>query len=250
MDMEALEAALQANPTAKLIYTIPNFQNPSGITMSMDKRRRLYALAKAYGVLVLEDNPYGDLRFEGEHVPAIKSLDEDGIVLYAGTFSKVLSPGIRVGYAIGPAALLKKMIVCKQGEDVHTGIWAQMIAAEFMSGTDYEAHLDKLRAIYRQKARLMTGLIEKHLVPHGIAYHPIQGGLFIWCELPEGADMRAFCTRAVKEHKVAVVPGNAFLVNEQDPCQAFRLNFSTPTDEAMEKGLERLGGFAAEFLRR
>lgn len=92
MDMEALEAALQANPTAKLIYTIPNFQNPSGITMSMDKRRRLYALAKAYGVLVLEDNPYGDLRFEGEHVPAIKSLDEDGIVLYAGTFSKVLSP--------------------------------------------------------------------------------------------------------------------------------------------------------------
>ena len=250
MDMVALEAALKANPTAKLIYTIPNFQNPSGITMSMDKRRRLYALAKAYGVLVLEDNPYGDLRFEGEHVPAIKSLDEDGIVLYAGTFSKVLSPGIRVGYAIGPAALLKKMIVCKQGEDVHTGIWAQMIAAEFMSGTDYEAHLDKLRAIYRQKARLMTGLIEKHLVPHGIAYHPIQGGLFIWCELPEGADMRAFCTLAVKEHKVAVVPGNAFLVNEQDPCQAFRLNFSTPTDEAMEKGLERLGGFAAEFLRR
>lgn len=146
-----------------------------------------------------------------------------------------------MGYAIGPAALLKKMIVCKQGEDVHTGIWAQMIAAEFMSGTDYEAHLDKLRAIYRQKARLMTGLIEKHLVPHGIAYHPIQGGLFIWCELPEGADMRAFCTRAVKEHKVAVVPGNAFLVNEQDPCQAFRLNFSTPTDEAIVEGCKRLG---------
>ena len=249
MDMEALEAALKANPNTKLIYTIANFQNPSGITMSMDKRRRLYALAKTYGVLVLEDNPYGDLRFEGEAVPAVKSMDDEGVVLYVGSFSKVLSPGIRVGYAIGPAALLKKMIVCKQGEDVHTGIWAQMIAAEFMTGVDYEAHLDKLRDIYRHKAQLMIALIEKHLVPHGITYHPIQGGLFIWCELPEGADMRAFCTLAVKEHKVAVVPGNAFLVNESDPCQAFRLNFSTPTDEAMEKGLERLGKFAGEFLK-
>lgn len=250
MDMQALEAVLKANPSARLIYTITNFQNPSGITMSMDKRRRLYALAKAYGVLVVEDNPYGDLRFEGEAVPAVKSLDEEGVVLYVGSFSKVLSPGIRVGYAIGPAALLKKMTVCKQGEDVHTTIWAQIIAAEFMTGTDYEAHLDKLRTIYRHKAQLMIELIEKHLVPHGITYHPIQGGLFIWCELPEGADMRTFCTLAVKEHKVAVVPGNAFLVNESDPCQAFRLNFSTPTDEAMEKGLERLGRFAGEFLGR
>ena len=250
MNLTALEAALKANPHAKAIYTIPNFQNPSGITMSMVKRRAVYALAKQYDVLIVEDNPYGDLRYEGEDIPAIKTMDVDGIVLYAGSFSKVISPGMRVGYAIAPKALIQKMVVAKQGEDVHTNIWSQMVCAEFMTKYDYEAHLDKLRSVYRHKAKLMLSLLEEHLVPAGITYHPIQGGLFIWCELPAGANMPEFCTMAVKEHKVAVVPGNAFLADGDEPCQAFRINFSTPTDDAMRVGVARLGAFAKEYLNK
>ncbi len=248
MDTNALEAALKANPNTRFIYTIPNFQNPTGITMSMEKRRRVYALAKQYGVLILEDNPYGDLRYSGETLPNIKSLDEDGLVIYAGTFSKVLSPGIRVGYAVGPKAVIAKMTVAKQGEDVHTAIWSQMLCDEFMATVDYEGHLRYLQDLYRRKAALMCDLLEEHLVPCGITYQPIEGGLFLWCDLPEGPDMNTFCTRAVQEHKVAVVPGNAFSVNNE-PCRSFRVNFSTPTDEAMKRGVERLGVFAREFLK-
>ena len=114
MDMNELERALKEEPRAKFIYTIPNFQNPSGITMSLEKRKQLYALAKQYGVMILEDNPYGDIRIKGEYIPCIKSMDEDGIVIYVGTFSKVISPGMRVGYAIAPKPLLQKLVVCKQ----------------------------------------------------------------------------------------------------------------------------------------
>lgn len=248
IDVEALEQAAKEHPV-KFLYTIPNFQNPSGVTMSMEKRRRVYELAERYDFLIVEDNPYGDLRFEGEDVPAIKSLDENGRVVYVGTFSKVVAPGIRVGYAIAPKPLLQKMIVCKQGEDVHTAIWNQMICDEYMGNYDYDAHLKDLQEIYRKKAKLMLRLIDEHLVPAGVTYHPVQGGLFVWCALPEGADMRDFCTRAVRDHKVAVVPGNAFLVDDDAPCQAFRINFSTPTDEDMVKGMERLGKFAREFLK-
>ncbi len=249
MDMEALEEALKANKNVKFIYTIPNFQNPSGITMSLEKRRRIYELAKKHGVVIVEDNPYGDLRFEGEDIPSIKSFDEDGIVVYAGSFSKVLAPGIRVGYAVAPKPLLQKMIVCKQGEDVHTSMWAQIICERFLSTTDFESHLESLRNLYRKKAQLMISLIEEHLVPSGITYAPTQGGLFVWCLLPDGVNMPEFCKRAVIDYKVAIVPGNAFLVDENDPCQNFRLNYSTPTDEAMRKGVERLGELAREVIR-
>ena len=157
----------------------------------------MYALAKKYGVLILEDNPYGDLRFSGEHVPPIKSLDEDGIVVYCGSFSKVISPGIRVGYAIGPQELLQKMIVCKQGEDVHTNIWSQIVCNELMTHYDFDAHLERLRAIYREKSAFTMKLMNEHLVPNGITYLPIEGGLFLWCTLPGGVDMPAFCKEAV-----------------------------------------------------
>lgn len=250
MNMAALEEALKANPGAKFIYTIPNFQNPTGFTMSMEKRRQVYALAKQYGVLIVEDNPYGDLRFAGEFLPAIKSLDQDGIVLYVGSFSKVLSPGLRVGYAIGPAALLQKMVVVKQGEDVHTNIWSQMLCYEFMTKYDFEAHLDYLRGLYGPKARRTMELMDQHLVPAGITYYPIEGGLFLWCDLPAGVDMPEFCRKAVQEYKVAVVPGNAFLTDESMPCSSFRINYSTPTDADLEKGLARLGEFAKEYINR
>ena len=248
IDLAALEEALKTEPNVKFLYLIPNFQNPSGITTSLEKRKRILELAQRYGFLVLEDNPYGDLRFEGEHVPAVKSFDENGYVAYVGSFSKVLSPGIRVGYVMAPSALLAKMIVCKQGEDVHTPMWNQMLAEAFMRETDYEAHLRRLQEIYRKKAQLMIDLVEEHLVPAGIAYHPIQGGLFLWCDLPEGTDMPEFCTLAVRDHKVAVVPGNAFLTSPDLPCRSFRMNFSTPTDDAMCRGLSRLGAFAREYL--
>ena len=245
MDMAALEKALQADKRVRFIYTIPNFQNPSGITMSFAKRKALYELAKRYGVLILEDNPYGDIRFAGEHIPAIKSMDEDGIVIYAGTFSKVLSPGMRVGYAVAPSPIIAKMTVCKQTADVHSNIWAQMVAERFMREYDFEAHLTRIRGIYREKSRLMMDLMDSEL--GGIVtYHPIEGGLFLWCTLPDGVNMMDFCTTAV-HNKVAVVPGTAFLADESASCQSFRVNYSTPTDQQLVDGMQILGRLAKQL---
>lgn len=246
MNMKALEKALQTEKNVKFIYTIPNFQNPSGITMSLEKRRKLYDLAKQYGVMILEDNPYGDLRYAGEPLPTIKSFDEDGIVLYAGSFSKVISPGMRVGYAIGPKPVLAKMTVCKQGQDVHTNIWSQVLCHRFMTEYDYEAHLEGLRALYTKKRAFLLDLMEKNLAPH-ITWDPFDGGLFAWCHLPKGVDMQAFVQKAL-EKKVCVVPGTAFLTDESEPCDAFRINFSTPTDEQLQKGIELLGEAVREML--
>ena len=247
MNMQELEQALKEEPNARMIYTIPNFQNPSGITMSLEKRKKMYQLAKQYGVIILEDNPYGDLRVSGTHVPAIKSFDEDGIVIYAGSFSKVISPGMRVGFTIAPKPIAQKMVVCKQADDVHTNILAQMICNTLMTDYDYDGHLEKLRTIYRKRTELMIHLIEEHLVPHGITYHKAEGGLFIWCTLPENIDMLDFCKKSA-EKKVCVVPGNAFLVNESAPFQSFRINFSTPTEEQIQKGIAILGETAKEML--
>lgn len=246
MNMEALEKALQTEKNVKFIYTIPNFQNPSGITMSLEKRKKLYDLAKQYGVMILEDNPYGDLRYAGEALPTIKSFDEEGIVLYAGSFSKVISPGMRVGYAIGPKPVLAKMTVCKQGQDVHTNIWSQVLCHRFMTEYDYEAHLDGLRALYTRKRAFLLDLMEKNLAPH-ITWDPFDGGLFAWCHLPAGVDMQAFVQKAL-EKKVCVVPGTAFLTDENEPCDAFRINFSTPTDEQLQKGIELLGEAVREMI--
>ena len=222
MNMEALEKALQTEKNVKFIYTIPNFQNPSGITMSLEKRKTLYAL------------------------PSIKSLDEDGIVLYAGSFSKVISPGMRVAYAIGPKAILQKMTVCKQGQDVHTNIWSQVLCYRFMTEYDFDAHLENLRAIYTKKRLLLLDLMEKHLAPH-ITWDPFDGGLFAWCHLPKSVDMMAFVQKAL-EKKVCVVPGTAFLTGENEPCDAFRINFSTPTDEQLTRGIELLGETIREMI--
>ena len=249
MNIEVLESALKTEKNIRFIYIIANFQNPSGITTSLEKRKAIYNLAKKYGVMILEDNPYGELRISGENVPCIKSMDTDGIVLYAGSFSKVLSPGMRLGFAIGPKAVLQKMIVCKQGEDVHTNSWAQMVAYRFMTEYDYEGHLNGLREIYKRKAEFCMDLLDKYLVPGGISYERIQGGLFIWCSLPENSriSMTEFCKQAVL-NKVCVVPGNAFLTDEAQQSRSFRINFSTPTDEQLEKGIKILGRLASELL--
>ncbi len=247
MSMEALEKALDDNPRAKMIYTIPNFQNPSGVTMSLEKRKRLYELAKKHDCMIIEDNPYGDLRYYGEDVPSIKSFDADGIVIYSGSFSKVISPGIRVGFMCAPKAAMAKMIICKQGQDVHTTMWSQMICNEFMTKYDFEGHLSFLRELYTAKADLCMKLLDEYVVPNGISYNRIQGGLFIWCDLPEHVDMLDFCKK-LTERKVCVVPGNAFLTDSELPCHSFRINFSTPTDKDLTEGIKEIGKLAREVI--
>lgn len=242
MNTDELEEKLRANPNTKFIYTIPNFQNPSGVTMSLEKRRKVYELAKKYGVLIIEDNPYGDLRYSGESVPNIKSFDTDGIVIYAGSMSKVISPGIRVAYCICPKPIFQKLVVCKQGNDVHTNIWAQYVCDEFITKYDFNAHLAMLRRIYTEKAQFCMDLLDKYCTP-AITYNKIDGGLFIWCDLDKRIDMPSFCKEAVL-NKVCVVPGNAFLTDENEECHSFRINFSTPTDEQLEKGIRILGELA------
>lgn len=246
MNTDELEEKLEANPDTKFIYTIPNFQNPSGVTMSLEKRKKVYELAKKYGVLIIEDNPYGDLRYSGEYVPNIKSFDTEGIVIYAGSMSKVISPGIRVAYCICPKPIFQKLVVCKQGNDVHTNIWAQYICDEFITKCDFNAHLAMLRNIYTKKAQFCMDLLDKYCAP-AITYNKIDGGLFIWCDLDKRIDMPQFCKEAVLK-KVCVVPGNAFLTDENEECHSFRINFSTPTDEQLEKGIKILGELANEKI--
>ena len=245
MDLNALEDALKNNDNVRFIYCIPNYQNPSGIVTSLEKRKAIYELAKKYGTMILEDNPYGETRFAGDVVPTIKSMDTDGIVAYAGTFSKVISPGLRVGYAIAPAPVIAKMTVCKQVSDVHTPIYSQLVVHEFMTKYDYDAHLAGLGDIYRKKSDLMTSLLDLELAPR-VSYVRPTGGLFIWCTLPDQIDMLDFAKQAVARN-VAVVPGNAFLVSESDPCNSIRLNYSTPTDEQIEKGMRILGELLSEY---
>ncbi|MFU0832585.1 MAG: Aminotran-1-2 domain-containing protein [Oscillospiraceae bacterium] len=247
ISLDGLEQALKEEKRAKFIYTIPNFQNPTGATMSLAKRHGMYELAKKYGVMILEDNPYGDLRIAGEDVPAIKSFDTEGIVLYAGTFSKVVAPGIRVGYAVGPKPVLHKMVTCKQGEDVHTNNWGQILCYNLMTKYDFDAHLSRLREVYREKSKVATDAMDRYLLPK-ITYRPIEGGLFFWCTLPEGVDMLEFVKRAI-DYKVCVVPGNAFLTDDTQPCQSFRINYTTPTNEKLVRGIQLLGEVADEMIR-
>lgn len=245
MNMEALEEAIKTTPNTKFIYTIPNFQNPSGTTMSLEKRRKMYELAKKYGVIILEDNPYGELRVAGTAVPTLKSMDTEDIVVYAGSFSKILSPGLRVAYCIAPKPILAKMTVGKQASDVHTAMLNQLIVYEWLTKYDVAKHIEKIRNIYRKKLDLICNCIDKELGSF-VEYVRPEGGLFVWCKLPDDVDMLDFCKRGV-EKKVAVVPGNAFLTDDAVECHYIRLNFSTPSDEAIKEGLARLGQVAADI---
>lgn len=247
INTEILEEKLKTEKNVRFIYVIPNFQNPSGVTMSLEKRKKVYSLAKKYGVMILEDNPYGELRYFGENVPAIKSLDTDGIVMYAGSFSKVISPGMRVGWCVAPNPVIQKMVVCKQGQDVHTNMWSQIVIHEYVTKYDFEEHLNYLRELYRKKALFMMDLLDEHLAPY-ITYDKIDGGLFIMCKLPDNINMLDFCKEAVKR-KVCVVPGNAFLTDETEECHTFRVNFSTPTDQQLEKGVKILGELIKELCQ-
>lgn len=246
MNMAALEKAVKENPDAKFIYTIPNFQNPGGTTLSFEKRKKMYNIAKKNNLVILEDNPYGNLRVAGDDVPAIKSMDTDGIVIYAGSFSKILAPGLRVAYAVVPEKMAGAFTIGKQVSDVHTGVLNQMIVSRWFDEYDVNAHIRNIRKIYRHKLQLMCDMLDEYCGDF-INYVRPQGGLFIWAKLDERIDMLDYAGRLV-EQKVAVVPGTAFMVDDSKPCSYIRLNFSTPSDDDIVKGVKIMAEVAKEFI--
>ncbi len=247
INLEKLENELKTQQNVKILYLIPNFQNPTGRTMSFEKRKAVYELACKYDFIILEDDPYGELRFTGENIPSIKSLDTEGRVIYSSTFSKLISSGFRTGFVSAPAPIIQKIIVCKQVSDVHSNIWAQVVSYRFMTTVDRETHFNKLREIYRNKSELMCSYIDNGFSKK-ISYIKPEGGLFIWCTLPDDCNMNDFCKKAVQEYKIAVVPGNSFSIDENETSHSFRLNYSTPTNEQIEKGMEILARMTREIL--
>lgn len=245
MNMQALERVISENPNAKFIYTIPNFQNPGGTTMSLQKRKKMYELALRNDLVILEDDPYGNLRVAGEDVPAIKSFDTEGIVFYAGSFSKILAPGIRVAYAVIPKRAAGAFTIGKQVSDVHTGVLNQMIVSRWFNEYDVDRHIEDIRKIYKRKLDLMCDCLDEYCKGF-ITYVRPQGGLFVWAKLPDNVDMLAY-VNALLERKVAVVPGSAFMTDDTALCSYIRLNFSTPSDEDIVKGVKIMGEVAEQF---
>lgn len=239
MDLEALEKVISENKNVKLIYTIPTFQNPMGVTMSVEKRHKLYEIAKKHGILILEDNPYGELAFDGVRMPTIKSMDTDGIVLYSGSFSKILAPGLRLGFLLADSAVISKVVVAKQVSDVHTAMLPQLLATEYMKRFDLDAAIVGMRANYAHKCETMLKAIEQYFPADVKVTHP-RGGLFIWCDLGHGINTLELSKKAI-EKKVVYVPGNTFMVDMDKPCSALRLNYSTMTDDRITEGIRRLG---------
>ena len=245
--LDLLEQAIKEQKNVKLLYLIPTFQNPRGSTMSLQRRRDVYELCRKNGIMILEDNPYGELRFRGEDIPTIKSMDKEGIVIYNGSYSKVLSAGMRIGFICAPKPVIQKLIIAKQGGDCHTNIFFQMVCDEFFRNYDVPAHIEKIRGIYRDKCDFMLSCLDQALDDRVTWTHP-DGGLFLWCSLPEGYDSLDFANLAAQKG-VAFVPGCSFMVNDSDPCPAFRLNYSTPSKENIEKGIQILADAVREYLK-
>ena len=240
ISLEGLESALKNTPNAKLLYLIPTFHNPTGITMPLEKRLAVLELAKKYGVVIIEDNPYGELRFHGEDIPTLKSLDNDGLVIYCSSFSKILSAGMRVGFIIAPSTICAKMTVAKQGEDVHTNIFFQMLCYKYMTECDLNAHIASINDLYRHKCDLMLECLDKYIPKDKVTFTRPEGGLFIWGTVKNCSDASNIVKLAI-EKKVAVVPGTAFNCDTEALSNSFRLNYSTPSDEQIVEGVKRLG---------
>lgn len=248
MRMDKLEEALRAGP--KFLYVLPNFQNPGGVTLSLERRRRLVELASHYGVPIVEDDPYGQLRYEGDHLPPLVKLDAElhgagnhgapfrGGVIYLGTLSKVLAPGLRIGWVVAPQEVMERLVQMKQGADLHTSTFGQMVAWETARHGFLDRHVRRIRQVYRERRDAMLAALERY-APPGVRWTHPQGGLFLWVTLPEGSDSAALLARALQE-KVAFVPGAPFY-----PCgggeRTFRLNFSYCKPEVIEEGIRRLG---------
>lgn len=244
MQMEELEKVLAAN-RVKIIYTIPDFQNPTGRTMSLERRKKMVELAERYGVVIVEDNPYGALRFMGEALPPIKSFDTTGCVVYMSTFSKVFAPGMRVGWICAAPEILKNYVVFKQGADLHTDTFAQMLVAKYLEKYDLDQHVEEIRAVYGKRRNLMLKTIEETF-PKNVHFTEPEGGLFLWVELPEGCDAKEILTKCL-DADVAFVPGGAFFPNGKGG-HTFRLNYSNMPEDRIVEGIKKLAEVLKETI--
>jgi len=227
----------------KFFYIIPTFQNPSGITTSLAKRKKIYEICANHNVVILEDDPYAELRYEGEALPAIKSFDTQGLVIKLSSFSKTISPGLRVGAAIAHKNIIFKFNLAKQGLDVHTSNLSQDIVSEYVKRGYYVPHVADICKQYKAQRDAMEDAIAKHF-PKGVSILHPQGGLFIWGEFPEGMSSKEIFELCVAK-KVAFVPGGPFYA-ENPKENAFRLNFSMPTIENIHKGIQIMGEILGE----
>lgn len=238
-----LERILQI-VTPKFVYTVPTFQNPSGRTMSVERRKQLIALAEHYDLVIVEDDPYGELRYTGEPVPPIKAFDTTGRVIYLGTFSKILSPGIRLAWVVATEEYIRKLALIKQATDLCTSTFIQYAAYEYCRSGIMEEHIEKIRAMYRVRMEAMLNALDRYFPKEGVSWTHPEGGMFLWVTLPEAIDVEDMLKEAVA-NRVAFVPGTSFYVDGR-PHSTMRLNFSNATPEMIEEGIRRL----AEIARR
>jgi 2-aminoadipate transaminase len=236
---ERIKKLTKRSNQPKIVYVLPNFHNPAGVTMPEANRKRLVDLASEYDFIILEDDPYGELRYVGEHLRPIKAFDDEGRVVYMGTFSKVLSPGLRVGWVVADPEILKKLIIAKQSTDVCTNVLGQAIAHEYMSRKLMDKQIVKIREIYGRKLRIMLEGMDEFM-PDGITWLKPEGGMFLWVTLPEGLESPSLLEKTLKK-RVAFVSGRAFFPDPRDGFSTMRLNFSHPADELITEGLRRLG---------
>jgi len=251
MVTDALEEALRAGP--KFIYVLPNFQNPTGVTLSLERRHALIELADRYGVPIIEDDPYGQLRYEGQHLPSVVVLDSQyrddcthsyrGNVIYLSTFSKLLAPGLRLGWVIAPEEVIRKLVVAKQAADLHTSTFTQMIAYEVSRGGFIDRHVPLIREVYGHRRDVMLAAMDRYFPPE-VDWTQPKGGLFLWGILPRYLDAADVLAAAV-EQKVAFVPGEPFHPTGGGK-NTMRINFSNATPEKIEEGIFRLGKVLAE----
>ncbi len=237
MIIEELEKIIAVQKSIKLIYVIPDFQNPTGKTWSLERRRDFMKLVQQYDIPVIEDNPYGELRFENEILPSLKSMDRSGNVIFTSTFSKTFCPGLRIGWVAADAEFIEKYVLVKQGTDLCTSIRSQMEISAYMDVFDFEAHIEKLVAVYRKRRDVMVEELRKTM-PQGVRFTHPQGGLFLWVELPEhikSIDLLHDCLK----NNVAFVPGDSFFPNGGVE-NTFRLNYSNMSEEKIIEGIQRL----------
>ena len=245
MIMEDLEEILQNNDRVRFIYVIPDFQNPSGRTWSEERRKKIVELANKYNVVIIEDNPYGELRFEGEFLPAVKHYDTEGRVVFLGTFSKIFCPGLRLGWVCAESKVLNKYILVKQGADLQASTISQMQVAKFLEEYDIEAHIAKLKEVYKKRRDLMMKTMEEEF-PKEVKFTYPEGGLFTWVVLPEHMNAREIAVKALEEN-VAFVPGGSFFPNGGNE-NTFRMNYSNMDEERIVEGVKRLGKVLREMM--
>jgi len=254
MIVDKLEAALRVGP--KFIYVLPNFQNPSGSTLSLERRIKLVELADKYGVPIVEDDPYGQLRYEGEHIPSVVTLDSQyrddhdgeytGNVIYLSTFSKLLAPGLRLAWIIAPMQVIRHFVMAKQAADLHTSSFNQYVAYEVAKGGFLDEHVKFIRQVYKERRDTMLEMMEE-MFPAGTSWTHPHGGMFLWGIMPEGVDA-AEVLRIAIDRKVAFVPGAAFHPNGGGE-NTMRLNFSYCAPDTIREGISRLGVTLKEVLK-